>query len=38
MKRIRWAQNDPTNGCSLIWEGEIENSSAGKWKVHEVND
>jgi len=34
LKRIRWAETDPSNGCQLLWEGEIDNSTAGKWKVH----
>ncbi len=38
LNRIRWGENDPSNYCKLVWEGEIENSSAGKWRVHEVGD
>jgi U4/U6 small nuclear ribonucleoprotein PRP3 len=38
LKRINWAQGEMANSCSLIWEGEIEGSTAGKWKVHEVGD
>lgn len=38
LRRILWGQNQPANECKLIWEGEIEASTAGKWKVHEVGD
>jgi hypothetical protein len=38
INRIRWGENDPANYCKIVWEGEIENSIAGKWKVHEVGD
>lgn len=23
INRIRWSENDPSNGCGLVWEGEI---------------
>jgi U4/U6 small nuclear ribonucleoprotein PRP3 len=38
LKRINWSQNELNNSCKLIWEGEIEGSTAGKWRMHEVND
>jgi U4/U6 small nuclear ribonucleoprotein PRP3 len=38
LNRIRWSENEPGNSCKLIWEGEIDASSAGKWKVNEVSD
>jgi U4/U6 small nuclear ribonucleoprotein PRP3 len=38
LNRINWTENFPSNCCKLIWEGEIEASSAGKWKVHDVSD
>ena len=38
MRRIHWSQSQPPNSCKLIWEGQIDNSIAGKWRVHEVND
>lgn len=38
MKRISWTVSELTNSCKLIWEGEIESSTAGKWRMHEVGD
>lgn len=38
LKRIRWETSQPSNSCQLVWEGEIDNSTAGKWKEYEVAD
>jgi U4/U6 small nuclear ribonucleoprotein PRP3 len=38
LRRIHWAESHPSNECKLIWEGQIESSSAGKWRMHEVGD
>lgn len=37
LNRIRWNE-DPENGCKLLWEGQIDNSRLGKWRTCEVGD
>ena len=37
LNRIKWGE-DEGNQCVLVWEGEVDNTTLGKWKVHDVGD
>lgn len=36
--RIRWSEESTGNRCNVIWEGIINNSTAGKWRTYEAAD
>ena len=38
LRRIRWNEDGHVNDCKLVWEGQVEETTAGKWRMHELGD